>query len=448
MSLSIAFRHHGLDAFEVPLPPRGSLSIGRAPDCAVCLPDPERLLSRLHCELRRQAAGVMVVDRSANGVRLGGTRLRRDTPRLLRPGQELALPGWTLVLKRAPTGRLGSTLDRRSDDHSAPEEGGLCGISGAAASMQALFRQMERVAGFSVPVLIHGETGSGKELVARAVHQLSRRGAGPFVAVNCGAIHGETAHSRLFGHERGAFTGAEKAALGAFREAEGGTLFLDEIAELSLSHQTALLRVLELAEVVPLGASAPVAVDYRLVAATHRELRHLVAAGRFREDLYFRLDVVTLRVPPLRERLADIVPLARGFLGELASGPAPALLPDAVELLLAHRWPGNVRELRATMLRALLAAESGTVGREQIVLRAARSRPVASFAAESPASSLAASAAFPTWELPDAVDPLDAERRRILAVLQRTAGNRKAAAEMLGIARSTLYARLRRLGLS
>ncbi len=440
MSISLFFQRAGLEVVQMGVPDRGTLRVGRATDCDVCLPDPDCLLSRVHCELRAESGGVAVVDRSVNGVRLDGRRLARGAPRLVRAGKVLELPGWTITVRRE-AGRIAeSTVERGCV--SAESKPGLDGLVGAAPAMHVLRRRIERVASFGVPVLVHGETGTGKELVSRAVHDLSRRAGGPFVAVNCGAIHGETAHSRLFGHERGAFTGAATAAPGAFRQAHGGTLFLDEIGELSPEHQTALLRVLETQEVTPLGASKPVRVDYRLVAASHRELRAEVAAGRFREDLYFRLDVAVLRVPPLRDRLEDVPMLARHFLGQLAAGRGLALSDDAVAVLESHTWPGNVRELRATLQRALLTVEGTKVGARDIHLR----RPLRSVSI----GGLAAVGAGPVAAQPNWKGPLDweqVERGRILEALTASRGNRKAAAQALGVARSTLYARMERLGL-
>ena len=438
---ALIFSQHGREAFRVPLPARGLVSLGRGPDCGVSLPDPDRTLSRLHCELRVRPGGVFVVDRSSNGTRLGGRPLPPGEPKLFRSGVVLQLAGWEVLLRTARfSDDVGSTVERRSDAHTAVGPPGVYrGMRADSPRMRELFAHIERVANFNAPVLVHGETGVGKELVARAVHDASKRARAAFIAVNCGAIHGETAHSRLFGHEKGAFTGASARSLGAFREADGGTLFLDEIGELSLRHQTTLLRVLERREVMPLGAARPVQVDYRLVAATHRDLRHEVAVGRFREDLYYRLDVAVLRVPPLRERPEDILALARHFLGELAPGAPPKLSREAVQALLAHRWPGNVRELRNTMLRVLLSTDDGWIEEADLTIRdtlvATRS---ALFAAEP---------AAPTWEPPE-VQQQVSERVRIVAALDQAAGNRKEAARLLGVARSTLYVRMRKLGLA
>src|SRR5512133_439749 len=250
-----------------------------------------------------------------------------------------------------------------------PGGGGRSGAKAKAlvfedpASREVL-RRVEQLAPSDATVLVIGETGTGKEIVARHVHALSRRGDRPFVAVNCGALTETLVESELFGHDRGAFTGAVTAKDGWFVAANGGTLFLDEIGDLPLAVQVKLLRVLQEREVVRVGSHQPVPIDVRLVAATHVHLREAVAAGRFREDLYYRVSVATLRVPPLRERPGDLLALARHFLaeygGRLALGHVE-LTADAVEALLAHAWPGNVRELENVMHHALLVSQRGRI---------------------------------------------------------------------------------------
>ncbi|MBV2132353.1 sigma-54 dependent transcriptional regulator [Pseudomonas sp. MAP12] len=223
---------------------------------------------------------------------------------------------------------------------------------------QQLLAQAELVAASPAPVLIHGETGTGKELLARHLHKRSGR-KGPFVAVNGAAISENLAESEFFGHEAGAFTGANGRREGWFEAAQGGTLFLDEIGDLPLALQVKLLRVLQEREVVRVGGRKPIPIDVRIVTATHVDLQSAIAAGRFREDLYYRLNIVTLRIPPLRDRPGDILPLAQHFLAQFAhehDRPLPQLAPDAVQRLLAHNWPGNIRELENTLLSAALLA--------------------------------------------------------------------------------------------
>jgi DNA-binding NtrC family response regulator len=237
----------------------------------------------------------------------------------------------------------------------APATAAFSRILHRCDEMRRIIDRAGLVAQRDVPALIEGESGTGKELLARAIHQASPRSGKPFVAVNCGAIPEPLIESELFGHVKGAFTGADKDRKGHLREAHGGTLFLDEVGELPLSAQVRLLRPLQEREVVPVGASKAEAVNVRVIAATHRSLRDQVAAGRFREDLYYRLNVAVLRVPPLRARAGDVGYLIERTLEELANGGVPkALEPRARNLLLRHDWPGNVRELRNVLQRATL----------------------------------------------------------------------------------------------
>jgi sigma-54-specific transcriptional regulator len=227
-----------------------------------------------------------------------------------------------------------------------------------------LLRQIRQIAPSDATVLIVGETGTGKEIVARYVHELSRRVAGPFAAINCGAFTDSLVDAELFGHERGAFTGATSSKSGWFEAAQGGTLFLDEIGDLPLLLQVKLLRVLQEREIVRLGSRQAIPIDVRLVAATNIDLEAAVRAGRFREDLYFRLNVATLRLPPLRERPGDILPLAEHFLrvyGQRAGLDQVALSGESVQQLLDHTWPGNVRELENIIHRAVLTCQNGRI---------------------------------------------------------------------------------------
>jgi sigma-54-specific transcriptional regulator len=227
-----------------------------------------------------------------------------------------------------------------------------------------LLRQIRQIAPSEATVLIVGETGTGKEIVARYVHELSRRVAGPFAAINCGAFADSLVDAELFGHERGAFTGATSSKSGWFETAQGGTLFLDEIGDLPLLLQVKLLRVLQEREIVRLGSRQAIPIDVRLVAATNVDLEAAVRAGRFREDLYFRLNVATLRIPPLRERPGDILPLAEHFLrvyGQRAGLDQVALSGESVQQLLDHSWPGNVRELENVIHRGVLTCQDGRI---------------------------------------------------------------------------------------
>jgi transcriptional regulator with GAF, ATPase, and Fis domain len=233
---------------------------------------------------------------------------------------------------------------------------------GRSMQVREIFGLIERIAPTDATVLIEGETGTGKDMVARTLHQLSHRAEGPFIVVDCGAVAGTLIESELFGHEKGAFTGATNTRQGAFELASGGTVFLDELGELALDLQPKLLRVLEQRELRRVGGSRVIKVDLRIVAATRKDLRNEVEKGKFREDLYFRLNVVPIVVPPLRERREDVPLLVENFLAELADGNVPELSPETMAALRAHDWPGNVRELRNVIERALaLGMDAGTL---------------------------------------------------------------------------------------
>ncbi len=298
-------------------------------------------------------------------------------------------------------------------------------LVGATPAMREVQKSVGMLADSDATVLITGETGTGKEVVARAIHRHGRRAAAAFVAVNCAAIPAGLLESQLFGHARGAFTGAVADAAGSIRAAHKGTLFLDEIGDMDLAMQAKLLRVLQERVVVPVGGK-PVPVDVRVLAATHRDLPAMVQAGTFREDLYWRLGVVPLHLPPLRERLGDIVPLAEHFLA--ASGTGRHLSAEAAARLLGHRWPGNVRELRNAMERAAALGRRPLVGAEELGF-------LGSVAAPAPAEDLLAGT------LPEAVARLEAAMIR--RALDKSGGNRAEAARLLGIHRQLLYEKLR-----
>jgi two-component system response regulator FlrC len=286
-----------------------------------------------------------------------------------------------------------------------------------------------RVAQSDVTVLLNGESGTGKEVLARFVHSHSKRAAGPFVAVNCAAIPEQMLEALLFGHEKGAFTGAQARSVGKFVQANGGTLLLDEVTEMDLALQAKLLRVLQEREVEPLGASKPVALDVRVVATSNRDLEQAVRDGVFREDLYYRLSVFPLRIAPLRERPGDIAALTARFIAA-RSLDAPAVSPAALGRLKAYAWPGNVRELENVVQRALLLAEGArTIEPEHLVLGENRSAPA-------PAVAAPPGLAGELWE---------EETRRIVAALETHGGVRRQAAEQLGISDRTLRYKLSKI---
>jgi two-component system NtrC family response regulator len=305
-------------------------------------------------------------------------------------------------------------------------------IIGGSAAMKEVFRTMGRVAGSDATVLLTGESGTGKELVARALHYHGARADGPFVAVNCAAIPEALLESELFGHERGAFTGADAARPGRFTEADGGTLLLDEIGEMHPDLQAKLLRVLQDGEVRPVGAAACHRVDVRVVASTNRDLAAAMEEGAFREDLYYRIAVVAIEVPPLRARRDDIPLLANHFLGKLG-GAGVELSEDLLPALRSYRWPGNVRELQNVLQRALVL----------------RRDPGALSAADLP-EHVRAEAGDPgePFRLPEeGVSLAEVERSLIRQALDHAEGNRSQAARLLGITRQTLLYRLEKHGL-
>ncbi len=333
-------------------------------------------------------------------------------------------------------------------------------IVGRSPAMQDIYRIIARLTQTDLTVLIAGESGTGKELVARALHDFGRRRKGPFVAVNMAAIPRELIESELFGHEKGAFTGATARMAGRFEQAEGGTLFLDEIGDMPLEAQTRLLRVLQQGEYSSVGGNSPIKTNIRIIAATHRDLRQLINQGQFREDLFFRLNVVPMRLPPLRERLEDVGDLVRHFLARAVQEglPRKELTAGAIERLRDYRWPGNVRELE-NLLRRLVAIEiEDTIGAASVARELAATP--AGLGQDSGGSSGNESlaeftenylsryfAAFGPNSLPPAglYERILAEMEPPLlrAALAATAGNQLRAADLLGINRNTLRSKLR-----
>jgi len=312
----------------------------------------------------------------------------------------------------------------------------FCDIKGKSAAMTRLFAVLPDVAASRASVLISGESGTGKELVARALHDLSDCHEGPFVAVNCGAIPEALVESELFGHLRGAFTGAQRQRVGRFAAADGGTLFLDEIGELPLAVQAKLLRALDRGEITPLGADVAIRVRARVLAATNRDLEAEAAAGRFRSDLYYRLNVLQLRLPPLRQRREDIPLLAGHFLERLAAErcEAPARLSEsAMALLLDHQWPGNVRELENALEHAVVLARGGTIEPRHLP-EALRRLHGAARPAEANGSAT--------------LDLAQRERQALIMALETHGGHRAKAAAALGVSTTTLWRKMKRLGLA
>jgi two-component system response regulator FlrC len=326
-------------------------------------------------------------------------------------------------------------LERRVARYARPaaaaERGGAEPVAEDPRS-RALLALAQRVAQGDVTVLLHGESGTGKEVLARFIHTHSKRHAGPFVAVNCAAIPEQMLEALLFGYEKGAFTGAQARSVGKFVQANGGTLLLDEVTEMDLALQAKLLRVLQEREVEPLGASKPLPLDVRVIATSNRDLERAVREGEFREDLFYRLSVFPLKIPPLRERTGDVPALARRFVEARTACPRP-LSAEAVARLTAHGWPGNVRELENVMQRALLLSEGEPQIEAHHLGLVGDPVPDARGATHAPG---AADLAGELWE---------EETRRILAALEMNHGVRTKAAEQLGLKDRTLRYKLQKM---
>ena len=345
-------------------------------------------------------------------------------------------PDVLLVVVQRALARV--TLERQVEAlrTSLARAGADTALVGQSAPFLAAVSLAERVAPSDIPVLVTGENGTGKELLARSVHLKSRRHAGPFVPINCGALPESLLESALFGHVKGSFTGATKDHRGLFAEADGGTLFLDELGDMTPSLQVKVLRALETGDILPVGADLPVKVDVRLISATHQDLGRMLQEGTFREDLYWRVKGVEIRLPPLRERASDLPLLAKHFLNQCAhlcpDGRARLLSDAAAEALAAHTWSGNLRELRHEMQRAtVLAGERREIQPEDLSFTGSE-RPRAS--------------APGATTLAQKVEAL--ERREIEEALKRCGGNRTHTAEALGLSRQGLLKKLERFGLT
>jgi transcriptional regulator with GAF, ATPase, and Fis domain len=323
----------------------GHTRIGKSNDNDITLTDDT--VSRHHCELLRAPDGIHVRDlESTNGTRVDGTRIREA---VLGPGQVLKVGEVEISIR--PTQQKMELL---------PSDKSSFGPAlGQSLAMRTLFGIFERIAPTDATVLLEGETGTGKDVLARAIYQGSGRAKGPFIVVDCGAVSYSLIESELFGHERGAYTGAVSARQGAFELADSGTVFLDEIGELPLDVQPKLLRVLETRELRRVGGNKTIKTNVRVIAATKRDLLKEVQAGKFREDLYFRLAVVPVSVPPLRARREDIPALVTGMLRSASAGGEPlSVSGETMQALMAHDWPGNVRELRNVLERAVYMAQA------------------------------------------------------------------------------------------
>ncbi len=350
--------------------------------------------------------------------------------------------------KRELTSRL-RALERR-----VRRAEGTSQLVGASPGLDRVRRLVARVAASDSNVLIRGETGTGKELVARAIHEGSPRATGPLVAVNCGALPEHLVESELFGHRKGAFTGADEHRAGLFEVADGGTLFLDEIGELPRQLQSRLLRALESGEIRRVGDNQPITVDVRVVCATHRSLEEMVGAGEFREDLLFRINTFEIAIPPLRERIDDLPALVRHFVHKARPQTPPdadVTVPEVFEALAHHRWPGNIRELANVIEHALVLCDELPLLVEHLPTRlgaalpqaAASAKPVAGTAAQATGNAVTSPVATTSPRKPESLR--DLEMRAILEGLERNHGNKAKTAEELGISLKTLYNKLHQL---
>jgi transcriptional regulator with GAF, ATPase, and Fis domain len=418
----------------------GRLTVGKAADNDLVLPDDT--VSRHHCELERTPLGIVVRDLgSTNHTRVGRTAVREA---VIESGSTIVVGSVELLLRGEP-----------NRTQVLPSEATSFGEAlGTSLSMRQIFGVLERIAPTDASVLLEGETGTGKDVLARSIHQVSSRKDQPFVVVDCGAVSYNLIESELFGHERGAFTGAVAARQGAFEIAGRGTVFLDEVGELPLDVQPKLLRVLESGEFRRVGGNKPLHAEARIVAATKRNLKEEVERGKFREDLYFRLSVVPITVPPLRTRREDVPALVEQFL-DLArkrdpTASAISLTRETVSALAAHDWPGNVRELRNVLDRAIYIAAAG--GEREIRLVDLPVSP-GSITSGSLSASAAANAGYPAFDSVKSYREIrsdfesEFERRYVAWLLDRHSGNISAAAREAKMDRKHLYDLARKRGL-
>ncbi|MDX2051146.1 MAG: sigma 54-interacting transcriptional regulator [Polyangiaceae bacterium] len=410
-----------------PLPTLGTVVIGRGANCSFRIFDPS--VSREHARLSAHE-GLTVEDLgSSNGsyiLRVPEVKLVPGEPETVFPGERVRLGDVVLRIESHCVRRVQSTATVRPIPRQPiPDQPPI------SLAMAAVYNLIERAAKSTLPVLISGETGVGKEMLASKVHELSQRAEGPLLKLNCAALSESLLESQMFGHERGAFTGANQAKTGMLEATNGGTVFLDEVGELPPSLQAKLLRVLEEGKVLRVGSNTPRSVDIRIVSATNRNLAEEVQQGRFRRDLFFRLNAVSVNVPSLRERRAEIMPLARHFIEAACreSGRStPDISEEAAVVLLEHSWSGNVRELKNVVERALLMCDHGVIRPEHLHLQFSDE-----FSSIEPSTQ--------TYS-PIRVNARQVERQEIEQALITCGQNQTRAAKLLGISRRTLINRM------
>ena len=429
----VQYDEEGRELRSVPL--EQGLTIGRDRDCDVVLND-DVAVSRKHAEICRESDGVYVLRdlASANGTSVNQRRL--VAPAILRNGDKIQLGASRFRLVGLPDDETPTT--ERPVDLTNPRERRRPVLMGRSEAISAVIRQIDQCAPTDLAVLLEGETGTGKELVARAIHESSRRSAGSFVALNCAAIPHDLLEAQLFGHRRGAFTGATSDVQGFFEVASGGTLFLDEIGELPLGMQPKILRAIQEGSITPVGETTSVDIDVRVIAATNRDLREAARQGLFREDLYYRLEAFPIEIPTLRVRRDDIQVLAETFVTDFCrrNGKRPLSIHDeAVRTLESYPWPGNIRELQNEVSRAAAVAEESEILVEHLSTRVRFPEPNIGKRDES--------------DLPDnlAEARRSFEKGHVGRVLAKHGGKRAEAAEALGLSRAGLYKKMKELEL-
>jgi len=422
-------------------------TIGRATGNTIVLDDAR--VSRHHLVIRvREDGGYVLSDLgSSNGSFVNGRRVL--LPERLRHGDEIKVGGSTFRFHHPPSAAQQRQLQDEEYTIATTTKPDEIVVVGTGPAMEEVFRLMRKAAASVIPVLIEGETGTGKELVAHAVHAASTRGSGAFVAVNCAALPEPLLESQLFGHRRGAFTGADRDRVGLFEAANGGSIFLDEIGEMPLTMQSKLLRVLQEGEITPLGETRTRPVDVRVISATNRNLADEVEARRFRDDLFYRLAGFPITLPPLRDRREDIPVLAERFLTAAAHKHrkrVAGLAPHALECLLAFDWPGNVRELQNEVQRAVVLAEEGEAVVPEYLSARVRGGGQAGNgqAAAVPAVDMAAAPAV-GGELREVRAAFEA--KHIGEVLRQQGGNVSRAAQVLGLSRMQLHRKIKEYGI-
>jgi two-component system response regulator AtoC len=453
----VVFHKDGVKVFRVPRD--RTITVGRSDECEVQVE--VLLLSRKHFTVLEGTPPLVRDLKSANGTKVDGKKITPDTPTPLEVGNLIEAGGIFFMLRdHDPHGEFSAQPVAAGDAQTAAP-GTLPVVVVEDPAMTRLHELVDLVARSNISVLVVGETGVGKEVISAAVHQRSPRADKPYVRLNCAALPETLLESELFGYEKGAFTGATQAKQGLIESAHGGSFFLDEIGEMPLATQSKLLRVLENGELMRLGALKPRSVDVRFIAATNRNIGALVAKGTFRRDLYFRLNGITIPIPPLRERAAEIPALAKLFLNRAAKRvgrSAPSIATDVLEALQQHSWPGNIRELRNVMDRAMTLCRDDTVRSEHLIL----DPEVPDFTEENTLGG-ARNSTFPQPVSHDTLAPpaaspekprgrllrmdADAERKIIIEALEQAGGNQSKASEILGVSRRTLINRLDEYGL-